>query len=198
MALGGSGSIDSPYLNVLQSQANQNNPLGFNAEAERANPVRAEGIDKNSFLQLLITQLQHQDPTNPMDNMQFSGQLAQFASVEQLQNLNSNFGETQKSQQVAQFQGLVGKEVSYSAQEGGKEVRKAGVVDAVRIMDDGTFALIGGNEINISEIDTIIRAGFQMTEQAEPQGAAREAEEDQNSAAAGDSEKQGLLSRLFR
>jgi len=130
--------------------------------------------------------------------MQFSGQLAQFASVEQLQNLNSNLGDTEKSKQIAQLQGLVGKEVSYSDQVGGKEVRKSGVVDAVRIMDDGTFALIDGNEINISNIDTIIRAGFEMTKQAEPQAASREGEENQNSAAASDSKKRGLLSRLFR
>jgi len=47
-------------------------------------------IDKDEFMQLLITQLQHQDPLNPMDNSEFTSQMAQFASLEQLQNINSN------------------------------------------------------------------------------------------------------------
>lgn len=41
-------------------------------------------IGKDAFLQLLVTQLQHQDPTNPVDDSAFIAQLAQFSSLEQL------------------------------------------------------------------------------------------------------------------
>lgn len=47
-------------------------------------------IDKDEFMQLLISQLQNQDPLNPLDNSEFTSQMAQFASLEQLQNINSN------------------------------------------------------------------------------------------------------------
>ena len=50
----------------------------------------ADVIDKDEFMQLLITQLQNQDPLNPLDNSEFTSQMAQFASLEQLQNINSN------------------------------------------------------------------------------------------------------------
>jgi flagellar basal-body rod modification protein FlgD len=146
--------------------------LGEKAESERTQSARQEQLDKNSFLQLFVTQLQNQDPTNPMDNMQFSQQLATFASVEQLQNLNSSFDEMQKAQQIAQLQNIVGKDISYSYIQNGEEVRSEGVVDAVRITDAESLALINGQEINITDIDTIIRAGFSMTEGAEPEGAA--------------------------
>jgi flagellar basal-body rod modification protein FlgD len=197
MALSGLGNIlNSSFANTLAAQGTENSLL-TDAAAERAASVQAEGLTKDSFLQLLVAQLQHQDPTNPMDNMQFTEQLAQFASLEQLQNLNSNFSEVQKAQQIAQLQGIVGKEVSYSAKVGDQSVRQVGTVDAVRIMDDGVFALINGSEVNLSDIDTIIRAGYQMTKEAEPQGAEQETEEASSSAATGDSETSGSQSSML-
>jgi flagellar basal-body rod modification protein FlgD len=46
-------------------------------------------LSRDAFLSLLVTQLQHQDPTEPMDNSQFIAQLAQFSSLEQLTQLNT-------------------------------------------------------------------------------------------------------------
>ncbi|MDP6354728.1 MAG: flagellar hook capping FlgD N-terminal domain-containing protein [Planctomycetota bacterium] len=168
MALAGLNPLTTNPL----ANSDQFGGLGANAEAERTQSVKQDQLDKDSFLQLFVTQLQNQDPTSPMDNMQFSEQLASFASVEQLQNLNSSFDEMQKAQQIAQLQNVVGKEVSYSYIQDGEEVRSEGVVDAVRITDAESLALINGQEINITDIDTIVRAGFSMTEDAEPEGAA--------------------------
>jgi flagellar basal-body rod modification protein FlgD len=50
----------------------------------------ADVIDKDEFMELLITQLQNQDPLNPMENSEFTSQMAEFASLEQLQNINGN------------------------------------------------------------------------------------------------------------
>ena len=47
-------------------------------------------LAKDDFLNLLITQLQNQDPLSPMDSTEFSAQLAQFSSLEQLSNVNEN------------------------------------------------------------------------------------------------------------
>jgi flagellar basal-body rod modification protein FlgD len=46
-------------------------------------------MGKDQFMKLLIAQLQNQDPTNPMDGSQMAAQLAQFSSLEQLQNINT-------------------------------------------------------------------------------------------------------------
>ncbi len=47
-------------------------------------------LDKNAFLKLMIEQLKSQDPLNPTDSTQFTSQLAQFSSLEQLSNINES------------------------------------------------------------------------------------------------------------
>ena len=60
------------------------------------------GTNFNTFLNMLTTQLKHQDPLSPMDSTQFTNQLVQFSSVEQQINANSNLEKLIKLQQTAQ------------------------------------------------------------------------------------------------
>lgn len=57
--------------------------------AQPAATTKTDPLSRDAFLSLLVTQLQHQDPTQPMDNSQFIAQLAQFSSLEQLQQANT-------------------------------------------------------------------------------------------------------------
>ena len=73
-------------------------------------------LGKDAFLQLLITQLQNQDPTNPMDDREFIAQMAQFSSLEQMQNMTKAMESLLVSQQQTQMMGystFVGKEVKW-------------------------------------------------------------------------------------
>jgi len=54
-----------------------------------ATTEKKDPLGRDAFLQLLVTQLEHQDPTQPMDDSQFLAQLAQFSSLEQLQSVNT-------------------------------------------------------------------------------------------------------------
>ena len=73
-----------------------------------------------SFLQMLMTQLQNQDPTSPMDSGQFTTELVQFAGVEQQINTNSNLTQLiQLTQDNATIQStsLVGKQVDVQSSQ---------------------------------------------------------------------------------
>ncbi|NOT24529.1 MAG: hypothetical protein HOP16_00380 [Acidobacteria bacterium] len=48
-----------------------------------------DGMGRDAFLQLLVTKLKNQDPTNPATDTEFLGQLAQFSSLEQLTSINA-------------------------------------------------------------------------------------------------------------
>jgi len=61
-------------------------------------PSAQKSLGKDDFLQLLVAQLSAQDPLNPMEAQDFSAQLAQFSSLEQMTNINSTLKEIKLSQ----------------------------------------------------------------------------------------------------
>ncbi len=74
-------------------------------------------LGKDDFLMLLVTELQNQDPLNPMDNSEFVAQLAQFSALEQLTNANKNLETLQMYQNSlnnAQAVGMIGKDITAS------------------------------------------------------------------------------------
>ncbi|UCF85306.1 MAG: flagellar hook assembly protein FlgD [Desulfobacteraceae bacterium] len=66
---------------------------GLEGVSSAANPISSPGSDflgKDAFLYMFISQLRAQDPLNPMESTEFTAQLAQFSSLEQLNNVNAN------------------------------------------------------------------------------------------------------------
>lgn len=76
-------------INATQNTSGANEAFGAPQSAQP--PGGALG--KNQFLKLLVAQLQHQDPLNPMQGDQMAAQLAQFSSLEQLQQINATLAD---------------------------------------------------------------------------------------------------------
>jgi flagellar basal-body rod modification protein FlgD len=118
-------------------------------------------MTQSDFLQLLTTQLQDQDPTQPMDNSQMAAELAQFATLStdqdidsQVQSLNTNVSSGMQTSQVLNAANLVGKQVlvpsnavdyAGSAVNGGVNVSTAG--DVVLTIKDSS-----GNTVNTIDL----------------------------------------------
>ena len=86
--------------------------LGLDGGAAAATRDRKDdALGQADFLLLMTEQLKHQDPLNPMENSAFLGQLAQFSTVQGIQELNSqvqNFSSALASDQILRGAALVG------------------------------------------------------------------------------------------
>lgn len=124
-------------------------------------------LGKDAFLKLLITQLQHQDPTNPMDDRDFIAQMAQFSSLEQMQNMTKTMESLLMSQQQTQlmnYTSFVGKEVKWhelteEVDADNKPVinEGTGVIQSLKFVDgEAVFILADGKEIYPGNISAIL------------------------------------------
>ncbi|MEK3978076.1 flagellar hook assembly protein FlgD [Psychrobacillus sp. FSL K6-2836] len=85
-------------------------------QAKKTTTTGNSTLGKDAFLKILMTQLQNQDPTKPMDDSQFIAQMAQFSSLEQMTNLTTAFQEfaaVQEQSQMIEFSNFVGKDVKW-------------------------------------------------------------------------------------
>lgn len=85
------------------------NMLNKQTFGERRIPKQQLG--KDEFLQLLIAQLKNQDPTAPMKDAEFIGQMAQFSSLEQINNMNANFSKLNEMLTDSSAAGTIGYKV---------------------------------------------------------------------------------------
>jgi flagellar basal-body rod modification protein FlgD len=111
-------------------------------------------LDKNDFLKILITQLTHQDPTQPMDDKEFVAQMAQFSSLEQMTNMNEGVSKVASLVARSQALSLLGSVVDVTDETGSTV---SGTVDAVT-SGDLPQVLVNGTYYDASMIQAVKRA----------------------------------------
>ena len=107
-------------------------------------------LDKNAFLQLLITQMRYQDPLNPVDDKEFLAQMAQFSALEQMQNMNATY---QKSQAYAMIGKNIVAETYNSLTYTVEEIR--GTVTGVNMKNGDPMLEVGDKDVPISDVVTV-------------------------------------------
>lgn len=123
---------------------------GTNATGTTASTTvtKSTELGKDDFLKLLVTQLQSQDPLNPMDDKEFISQMAQFTSLEQMKNMNT-------SVQITQATSYIGKQVTWDDDSG---VEQTGLVKAVRIVSGEPKIVIGDQTLALSKVTSVTDA----------------------------------------
>ncbi|MHC4726551.1 MAG: flagellar hook capping FlgD N-terminal domain-containing protein [Planctomycetota bacterium] len=99
------------------------------------------------YMNLLITQLQNQNPLEPLDNNQMATQLAQLSQLQQLESMNSNFADVLATTELSYANSLLGKEVTFMPKtETGDADITSGVVEHIYNNIDGEILLGVGNQ----------------------------------------------------
>lgn len=112
-------------------------------------------MGKEQFLTILIAQLKNQDPLAPMDNSQFTAQMAQFSSLEQLMNMSTQL--TQMNASMGSASQLIGQKVTWYDTESKNYL--TGNVASVLQKDGKMFAAVGKYLVPTSDITMVEPAG---------------------------------------
>ncbi|MEC0133189.1 MULTISPECIES: flagellar hook capping FlgD N-terminal domain-containing protein [Paenibacillus] len=111
-------------------------------------------LGKDQFLKILITQLQNQDPMQPMEDKEFIAQMAQFTSVEQLMNISTQLNAMNQS--LGSVSGLIGKDITWT--DTATKLPKTGNVESIVVSNGIQYAVVGKDRISLTDITQIQNA----------------------------------------
>ncbi|MGF9695565.1 MULTISPECIES: flagellar hook capping FlgD N-terminal domain-containing protein [Paenibacillus] len=123
----------------------------YSAANKATTSAATKELGKDQFLKILITQLQNQDPMQPMEDKEFIAQMAQFSSVEQLVNISSQLKALNQS--LGAVSSMIGREISWlSSNKEDNGTLRQGIVDSIIVRDGVQYAKVGEDEIELNEI----------------------------------------------
>ncbi|MCF7762464.1 MAG: flagellar hook assembly protein FlgD [Verrucomicrobia bacterium] len=109
-------------------------------------------LKQEDFLQLLVAQLQNQDPMAPQTDTEFIGMMTQFTSLEQTQNMQSDIATMRSQQEMLQAMSMLDREVMVSSKDG---IPVRGVVKGFDMEGQTPKLLIGDGRYALADIQAI-------------------------------------------
>jgi flagellar basal-body rod modification protein FlgD len=109
------------------------------------------------YMKLLVTQLQNQNPLEPLDNNEMAAQLAQFSQLAQLESMNSNFAGVLATLQRTYANSLIGKDVEFVVEtDTGDQSTMSGTVERVYSNADGEiFLSVGSYMLGLEDVMSV-------------------------------------------
>ncbi len=114
------------------------------------NKTGFSGLTSQDFLKLLITQLQNQDPANPMDSDQLLNQISQMRALQANLELESSLKGLTLGQQLSSATSFIGKTVT--AVTGSDQTEVSGMVESVVVKDGAALLRVNGQQIPMADI----------------------------------------------
>lgn len=144
---------DGQVQNTSTTSANKSNSAtvtdgkveNTSITSTKTSNVGSTSLGKDAFLQLLVAQMQYQDPLEPSSDTEWIAQLAQFSSLEEMQNMSSTMTNTQALT-------MVGKTVEIVSDN--KTIQ--GVVDYVTMSGNKTYVSVNGTSYKASEVTAVL------------------------------------------
>lgn len=112
-------------------------------------------MDSEVFMKLLVTQLQHQDPSSPMDTNQMISQTTQLSMMEKMTELSTTSTEDFALQMRIAAAGIVGKDVSYRGPDG---TTVTGTASSVSFAGSVPQVAVGGVQVALDSLTGITTA----------------------------------------
>ena len=131
-------------------EVNGTTPVTSAATSSSSTTPAPTTVDYEAFLQLLVTQMQNQDPTNPTDSAEYLSQLASFSSVEQQLQSNAKLDSLLSTMAFGQGAGLIGRSVTSSDGQ-----TTGTVVSVSQVAGQTTVNLDAGTVLNVTDITTV-------------------------------------------
>lgn len=120
------------------------------ASASKSTTSSSSSLDKDAFLQLLVTQMRYQDPLEPTDNTEYMSQLAQFSQLEAVNNLSTSFS-------TSQALGLVGQYVILNTKTASGDPKQvAGLVQYVTVSNNQALLRVNDEYYTMDEFDSVV------------------------------------------
>lgn len=145
--------ILNTQMNATEMRALDQKVNTFNAQLKaKQQIVSKNSLEEADFLTLLVTQLKTQDPTKPMDDKEFMGQMAQFTSLKQMSSVAENMNRFTKEFDFSKNVSVIGKEITWLD---GAGFERKGVVDSVIVRDDLSFLRSDGMDISLKDVTSV-------------------------------------------
>jgi flagellar hook assembly protein FlgD len=126
-------------------------------ENEVMTQVTSAGDIQADYMRLLVTQLQNQNPLEPLDNNEMASQLAQFSQLQQLESMNSSFAKVLAATERTYANSLIGREVSFISQTdtGTADIASGIVEQVINTVDDEIMLVASDQTVALQDVISV-------------------------------------------